>query len=128
MDDKFRMKREFELKEGLYFVHGYYLSGWRENDIEELYRDQMILMQDSMDDIYDIDAYDINLREMRMENQIMIPEGEFVYYAYIICILLVTYLLFPCINRLLYCIFMHLAKYKSPTLLRFPAMYRALNF
>ena len=27
-----------------------------------------------------IDAYDINLREMRMENQIMIPEGEFVYY------------------------------------------------
>ena len=40
----------------------------------------MILMQDSMDDIYDIDAYDINLREMRMENQIMIPEGEFVYY------------------------------------------------
>ena len=80
MDDKFRMKREFELKEGLYFVHGYYLSGWRENDIEELYRDQMILMQDSMDDIYDIDAYDINLREMRMENQIMILEGEFVYY------------------------------------------------
>lgn len=80
MDDKFRMKREFELKEGLYFVHGYYLSGWRENDIKELYRDQMILMQDSMDDIYDIDAYDINLREMRMENQIMIPEGEFVYY------------------------------------------------
>ena len=50
MDDKFRMKREFELKEGLYFVHGYYLSGWRENDIEELYRDQMILMQDSMDE------------------------------------------------------------------------------
>lgn len=40
----------------------------------------MILMQDSMDDIYDIDAYDINLREMRLENQIMIPEGEFVYY------------------------------------------------
>ena len=48
MDDKFRMKREFELKEGLYFVHGYYLSGWRENDIEELYRDQMILMRDSI--------------------------------------------------------------------------------
>ena len=80
MDNSFSMKREFELKEGLYCVHGYYLSGWRENDMEELYRDQMILMQDSMDDIYDIDAYDINLREMRLENQIMIPEGEFVYY------------------------------------------------
>lgn len=35
---------------GLYFVHRYYLSGWRENDIEALYRDQMILMQDSMDE------------------------------------------------------------------------------
>ena len=51
MDNSFSMKREFELKEGLYFVHGYYLSGWRENDIEELYRDQMILMQDSMDEL-----------------------------------------------------------------------------
>ena len=51
MDDKFRMKREFELKEGLYFVHGYYLSGWRENDIKELYRDQMILMQKAEADV-----------------------------------------------------------------------------
>ena len=80
MDNDFRMKREYELKEGLYFVHGYYLSGRRENDIEELYRDQIILMQDSMDDIYDIDAYDINLREMWMDNQVTIPQGEFVYY------------------------------------------------
>lgn len=80
MDNDFRMKREYELKEGLYFVHGYYLSGRRENDIEELYRDQMVLMRDSMDDIYDIDAYDINLREMRMNNQVTIPQGEFVYY------------------------------------------------
>ena len=80
MDNDFRMKREYELKEGLYFVHGYYLSGRRENDIEEFYRDQMILMRDSMDDIYDIDAYDINLREMRMDNQVTIPQGEFVYY------------------------------------------------
>ena len=52
----------------------------------------------------------------------------FVYYAYIICILLVTYLLLSCINRLFYCIFMHLAKHKNPTLLRFPAMCRVLNF
>lgn len=36
MDDQFRMKRESDLKEGLYFVHGYYLSGRREDDIEEL--------------------------------------------------------------------------------------------
>ena len=40
----------------------------------------MILMRDSMDDIYDIDAYDINLREMQMDNQVTIPQGEFVYY------------------------------------------------
>ena len=32
-----------------------------------------------MDDIYDIDAYDINLREMQMDNQVTIPQGEFVY-------------------------------------------------
>lgn len=80
MDNDIRMKREYELKKGLYFVHGYYLSGGRENDIEELYRDQMILMRDSMDDIYDIDAYDINLREMQMDNEVTIPQGEFVYY------------------------------------------------
>lgn len=83
MDDGFRMKREWELKEGLYFVHGYYLREWREDDeddIEKLHRDQVILMRDSMDDIYDIDAYDINLREMRIDNQATIPQGDFVYY------------------------------------------------
>ena len=80
MDNDFRMKRESDLKKGLYFVHGYYISEVRENDIAELYRDQMILMKDSMDDIYDIDAYDINLREMQMDNQIAIPQGEFVYF------------------------------------------------
>lgn len=79
MDNDFRMKRESDLKKGLYFVHGYYISEVREN-VAELYRDQMILMKDSMDDIYDIDAYDINLREMQMDNQIAIPQGEFVYF------------------------------------------------
>lgn len=39
MDEQFRMKWETDLKEGLYFVQGYYLSGRREDDIEELYRD-----------------------------------------------------------------------------------------
>lgn len=68
MDNDIRMKREYESTKGLYFVHGYSLNGGRENDIEELYRDQMILMRDSMDDIYDIDAYDINLREMQMDS------------------------------------------------------------
>lgn len=73
------MKKEHDLREGLYFVHGYYLSGMRDHDVRELYRDQMILLKDSMD-IYNIDAYDINLREMQIENQTAIPEGEFVYY------------------------------------------------
>lgn len=73
------MKNERDLQKGLYFVHGYYLSGMRNDDIRELYRDQMILLKDSMD-IYDIDAYDINLREMQIENQTVFPEGEFVYY------------------------------------------------
>lgn len=72
------MKNERELNKGLYFVHGYYISGNREQDTSELYRDQMILLKDSFDSIYDIDAYDVNLREMRISNQI--PQGEFVYY------------------------------------------------
>ena len=38
MDNDIRMKREYELKKGLYFVRGYYLSGGGENDIGELYR------------------------------------------------------------------------------------------
>lgn len=78
MNNDFEMKREHELTRGLYFVHGYYLSEWRERDIEELYRDRVILMRDSMDDIYDIEAYDIDLRERRIN--IEIPQGEFVYY------------------------------------------------
>lgn len=72
------MKRETELKEGLYFVHGYYSSEWSLDSEEELRRDQMILVRDSMDDLYDIDAYDVNLREMQIGNRIL--EGEFVYY------------------------------------------------
>lgn len=72
------MKKEWELEKGLYFVHGYYMGSSREQDINDLYRDQMILLKDSIDDIYNIDAYDINLREMRIQNQI--PQGEFVYY------------------------------------------------
>lgn len=72
------MNGERDLRKGLYFVHGYYLSERREQDTEELYRDQMILMKDSIESIYDIEAYDVNLREMGMQNQI--PQGEFLYY------------------------------------------------
>ena len=72
------MKKEFELEKGLYFVHGYYISGNRENDIKERYRDQMILLKDNIDSVYDIEAYDVNLREMRVQNQF--PQGEFVFY------------------------------------------------
>jgi hypothetical protein len=72
------MKRERDLEKGLYFVHGYYIGSSGEQGISELYRDHMILLKDSIDDIYDIDAYDINLREIGMQNQA--PQGEFVYY------------------------------------------------
>lgn len=72
------MKNERDLEKGLYFVHGYYINGNKEEDIKGLYRDQMILMKDSIENIYDIEAYDVNLREMRIQNQI--PQGEFVYY------------------------------------------------
>ena len=72
------MKNERCLEKGLYFVHGYYINGNKEEDINVLNRDQMILMKDSIDDIYNIEAYDVNLREMHIQNQI--PQGEFVYY------------------------------------------------
>lgn len=72
------MKNEKNLEKGLYFVHGYYTSGNEEEYIKKLYHDQMILMKDSMDNIYDIEAYDVNLREMRLQNQIL--QGEFVIY------------------------------------------------
>lgn len=72
------MNREWDLKKGLYFVHGYYMSERSVQDTEELYRDQMILMRDSMESIYDIEAYDINLREMQISSQL--PQGEFLYY------------------------------------------------
>lgn len=72
------MNSEHDLKQGLYFVHGYYLNGQREQDVEELYRDQMILMRDSLEGIYDIETYDINLRKMEIQNQNL--QGEFLYY------------------------------------------------
>lgn len=72
------MKNKRNLEKGLYFVHGYYINGNNEENINGLDRDQMILMKDSIDNIYDIEAYDVNLREMQIQNQI--PPGEFVYY------------------------------------------------
>lgn len=74
------MKSERELQKGLYFVHGYYLSDMRDDDVSDLYRDQLILLKDSMEDMYEIDAYDINLRELHIKDQTEFPEGEFVYY------------------------------------------------
>lgn len=71
------MKEQNELKKGLYFVHGYYMRDNENVNAREIFRDQMIIMHDSIDSIY-ADAYDINLREMRIQNQI--PQGEFVYY------------------------------------------------
>lgn len=72
------MENEQKLNEGLYFVHGYYSSRSSEVNINEIYRNQMILMRDSMDGMYDVDAYDVNLQEMRVQRQF--TQGEFVYY------------------------------------------------
>lgn len=72
------MEREGELKEGLYFVHGYYIGENNELNMVHTYRDRMILMKDSLDSIYNIEAFDINLREMGWQNQLL--QGEFVYY------------------------------------------------
>lgn len=73
------MENEQKLKKGLYFVHGYYMSNDSEQDTSELFRDQMILLRDSFDYPYDIEAYDVNIRDMRLSEQTL-PQGEFVYY------------------------------------------------
>lgn len=71
------MKGQNELKEGLYFVHGYYMRDNENANAREIFRDQMIIMKDGIDNMY-VDAYDINVREMHIQNQI--SQGEFVYY------------------------------------------------
>lgn len=72
------MKGQNELKEGLYFIHGYYMRDNDDVNVREIFRNQMIIMKDSMDNIYDIDTYDIDLRESHLQNQI--SQGQFVYY------------------------------------------------
>lgn len=72
------MKQKEELKEGLYFVHGYYSHQQEVVDTREIFRNHMILMKDSIENVYDVDAYDINLREVSMQSQIL--SGEYIYY------------------------------------------------
>ena len=62
----------------LYFVHGYYASGRIEETTYEWNRDHMIIVKDSMDDIFGIEAYDIDLTENPLLNYL--PQGEFVRY------------------------------------------------
>lgn len=71
-------KTERDLVKGLYFVHGSYISDHNRRDISNRYRDQMILVQDSFDSIYDINTYDVNLREMGINEAF--PQGEYIYY------------------------------------------------
>lgn len=77
-DSDEEMKNEHQMEKGLYFLHGYYLGSTRENDIDNIYRDQMILMKDSFEEEGQVEAFDVNVREVRMEERI--PNGEFVYY------------------------------------------------
>lgn len=58
------------LKNGLYFVHGYYASDYEQRTTYELRRDHLIVVKDSMDDIFDIEAYDIDLMETPLQNHI----------------------------------------------------------
>lgn len=66
------------LENGLYFVHGYYASDVPQETTYNLRRDHLIVVKDSMDDIFDIEAYDINLTDKPQQNHI--PQGEFVNY------------------------------------------------
>lgn len=80
-------KTELDLEKGLYFVHSYYLNKFADDyhlleadkDIITGKRNQMILLKDSMDDLYSAEAFDVNLEEIGIEDMTF-PEGTFVYY------------------------------------------------
>lgn len=80
-------KTELDLEEGLYFVHSYYLNKFADDyhlleadkDIITGKRNQMILLKDSMDDLYSAEAFDVNLEEIGIDDMTF-PEGTFVYY------------------------------------------------
>lgn len=73
-----RLKNEWDLVEGLYFVHGYYINDNNERDAVNLNRDQIILLQDSFDSINEIDTYDVNLREKLIDERFL--PGTYIYY------------------------------------------------
>ena len=80
-------KTERDLEKGLYFVHSYYLNKFvddyhlleADQDIITGKRNQMILLKDSMDDLYSAEAFDVNLEEIGIDDMTF-PEGTFVYY------------------------------------------------
>lgn len=65
-----------ELEKGLYFVHGYYSEEVNDN---MPYGDHIILFRDGGDELYDIDVYDVNLRQFNFRNQSWL-QGEYVFY------------------------------------------------
>lgn len=72
------MKSQGELEEGLYFVHGYYTQENNNLDTNEISREQMLLMKDSIDNVYGIETYEVNTREMLPEGEL--PQGEFAFF------------------------------------------------
>lgn len=80
-------KTELDLEEGLYFVHSYYLNKvvddyhllGADKEIITGKRNQMILLKDSMDDLYSVESFDVNLEEIGIDDMTF-PEGTFVYY------------------------------------------------
>lgn len=79
------MEPDFEKE--LYFVHSYYLNKFvddyqlleADKDVIAGKRNQMILLKDSMDDLYSAEAFDVDLEEIGIDDMTF-PEGTFVYY------------------------------------------------
>lgn len=67
-----------ELKEGLYFVHGFYASNTENINAREIFRNRILLHKSTLEDINALEEFDISVDDNRIEGQIL--EGQYVFY------------------------------------------------
>lgn len=73
-------ERNRNIKKGLYFVHGLYL-GYEDNpeySYEDIARNRVMLHKTTIEDIYKVQEFEINIDDPRIEGNI--EEGHYVFY------------------------------------------------
>lgn len=73
-----RYENKKELKEGLYFVHGFYASNTENISSKEIFRNRILLHKSTLEDIYALEEFDISVDDNRIEGPIL--EGQYVFY------------------------------------------------